>query len=82
MSGSIGAVDIAGGDTSDSATAVSLEAVQTPSTHVGTAGGPLGFFWNGCVLQFQTGIPFIATPDLYAALNASPTAAALITWSD
>ena len=82
MSGSTGASDVVGGSTSEAAQASDLVAVQTSGTHVGTPSGAFGFFWNGAVLSFQAGIAFIATADLYAALNASPTASALLSWSD
>jgi hypothetical protein len=82
MSGSIGADVVTGGSTSDQAGIATVEAIQTSGTHAGTPAGPFGFFWLGSMLSFQTGVPFIATPDLYAALNASTTASELITWGD
>ena len=82
MSGAIGATDIVNGDLSDGAAASDLVAVQTASTHVGTPSAPILFFWNGCMLQLPTGVAFIATADLYAALNSSSTASPLISWSD
>jgi len=82
MSGSIGADVVVGGDTSDAAGITTLEAVQEASTHVGAFSQPIGFFFNGSMLQYQTNVPFIATSDLYAAINASSTASALVTWSD
>lgn len=76
-----GAVDVAAGNTSDQATSAALIAVETASTHVGTPTASFGFFFQGQSMFFPYNIPFIATPDLYAALNASSTAAALITWN-
>lgn len=82
MSGTSGAADIVGGSTSESAQASDLMSVETAGTHVGTPAAPFGFWWNGAMLSFQTGISFIATPDLYAALNAASIAVSLITWSN
>lgn len=83
MSGSSGTTIVMPGDnTIDVGTLANVEAVQTAGTHVGTPNISFPFAFNGATLNFLANEPFIADAKLYAALNASATATANITWSN
>jgi len=87
MSGTSGVVESGGaidvnGELGENLTVASVEAVQTSGTHVGTPSAPFTFVFNGQTLTFLINTPFIANSALYTAINASSTAAGLVTWSN
>jgi hypothetical protein len=78
-----------GGDETDQATLSQVEAAQALdestlgiTTHTGTVNAPFSFSYNGCILSYSTFEIIIADLGLYAALNASPTATANLTWNN
>jgi len=77
-----GTVIEGGGDTSDQGGVVAVEAVQSASTHVGVPSVSFTDSYNGAIIEYLAGIPFIADAAYYAAINASATAAANIVWQD
>ena len=74
-------VDIGGVIVSGDTTA-QLTVVETANTHVGLPSANFLFAFNGALLTFISGQPFIADATLYAAINASSTASALVTWAN
>ena len=87
MSGT--SLDTSGGDETDQATAAQVEAAQALAeaaqpgvTHEATVNVAFPFSYNNCIISYFAGQQIIADAGLYAALNASPTALANITWND
>jgi hypothetical protein len=73
---------ITAGTMSYGTTASNLEAVQSSGTHVGTPSSDFTLAFGSYTVSFRSGVPFIADAALYAAVNASPVAAANIAWAD
>jgi hypothetical protein len=70
---------VTGGNTVETTNPADLIAVETPTTHVGTALVPFSVSYNNATLAFPLGEPFIADAGLYAAIGAGST---LVTWSN
>ncbi len=75
-------VEVAGGIVSPQVTVALLEAAQTSGTHVGTSSADFSLQWGGGTVEYRVNQVFIADALLYAAINASTTASANITWAD
>lgn len=66
-----GANLVTGGETGDAATITQLVAIETLGTHAGTPNYAANVSFNGQLIVLLSGVPFIAEPGQFVAINAA-----------